>query len=73
MNTNIANIEDHMRSAGRIELIHYAGAAHRDPVAYALCCEYANDSTVSEETLKARALKAAYGWTVSPENLGGAS
>lgn len=73
MNIDIATIEDQMRASGRIELIHYAGAAHRDPVAYALCCEYATDPTASEVTLKARALKVTYGWTVSPEQMGSAS
>lgn len=45
-----------MRVAGRHELIHYAGAAHRDPVARALCVEYVRDPNADEATLKSRAL-----------------
>jgi hypothetical protein len=56
-----------LRALGRTELVHYAGAAHRDPVAWHMCAEYLLDPTASEHVLKSRALKAAYGWDVTPE------
>lgn len=48
-----------MRAAGRTDLIHYAGAAHRDRVAWHVCREYLADPSAGEWTLKSRALKAA--------------
>lgn len=46
-----------MRLTGRIELIHYAGAAHRDDVALHMCAQYLADPDADEATLKARALE----------------
>lgn len=56
-----------MGEAGHDHLIHYAGAAHRDPVAWHLCAAYLADPQSDEATLKSRALKAAWGWDVSPD------
>ena len=47
-----------LRATGRTELVHYAGAAHRDPVAYAMCVAWQADRTADEATLKSRALQA---------------
>ncbi len=47
-----------LRARGREELIHYAGAAHRDPVAWHMCREYKRDPGASESALKVRALAA---------------
>jgi hypothetical protein len=62
-----------MRLAGRTTLIHYAGAAHRDPVAHRMCIEWLADPAAGEATLKSRALLAVHGWVVSPEQLRAAS
>lgn len=65
-----------MRASGRDNLIHYAGAAHRDRVAWHVCAAYLADPTASEGVLKSLALRSAHGWDVSPEQLsaaGGAS
>ena len=51
----------HLRATGRTELVHYAGAAHRDPVAWHVCAEYSADTSALEQDLKTRALAAA-GW-----------
>lgn len=53
-----------LRATGRTELIHYAGAAHRDLVAWHMCCAYLADRDADEATLKSRAVKAAWGWDV---------
>lgn len=53
----------------RPELIHYAGAAHRDAVAAAMCDAYMADPSADEATLKSRALKAAWGWNITPEQI----
>jgi len=58
-----------LRAAGRLELIHYAGAAHRDRVAWHVCAAYLEDKSASEPVLKSRALKAALGWEVSPDDV----
>lgn len=52
------HIADDMRAAGRLELVHYAGAAYRDAVAARMCFEWADDPIASESTLKMRALQA---------------
>ena len=50
-----------MRARGREDLVHYAGAAHRDPMAHQMCLEYLDDPTCpegsvsTEHTLKHRA------------------
>ncbi len=59
-----------LRATGRESLIHYAGAAHRDQVAWHMCREYLLDQHASEALLKSRALKAAWGWDVTREMLG---
>ncbi len=48
-----------MRAHGREELVHYAGAAHRDPVAWQMCLAWQHDPSAPEATLKSRALAAA--------------
>ncbi len=45
-----------MRLAKRPELIHYAGAAHRDPTAARMCEEYRKTPNASVRELKARVL-----------------
>lgn len=66
-NLDIASVVASLRSSGREDLLHYAGAAHRDSVAWHLCAAYLADPTASEGHLKSRALKAAWGVDVSPE------
>jgi hypothetical protein len=56
-----------MRAAGADHLVHYAGAAHRDSVAWQMCAAWLADPTAPEHVLKARAIKAAWGWDVAPE------
>lgn len=58
-----------MRAAGRNELIHYAGAAYRDSVAAEMCRQYVADRGATEQVLKSRALKVAWGVDVAPENV----
>lgn len=48
-------------------LQHYAGAAHRDPVAREFCRAWCADPTATEATLKSRAVNAAWGWSTTPE------
>src|SRR4051812_4141393 len=54
-------------------LVHYAGAAHRDRVAWYMCLAYLEDRATGRESdeaeLKSRALRAAHGWSVSPDQL----
>lgn len=56
-----------MREAGCDSLIHYAGAAHRDQVAWHLCAAWLAQPADPEHVLKSRAVKAAWGWDVAPE------
>jgi hypothetical protein len=49
-----------LRATGRDELVHYAGAAHRDAFARQLCTEYLADPAATEEQLKARTRAVAY-------------
>ena len=58
-----------MRAAGRTELINYAAASYRDDVAWQMCLAWLADPSASEPQLQSRALKAAWGWDVSPEQL----
>jgi hypothetical protein len=51
---------DHLRAA-RPELVHFAGAAHRDQMALEVCREYQRDPTTSEDDLRARASATVYG------------
>jgi len=46
----------HLRKASRDELIHYAGAMHRDPAAYATIQLYLADPTAPLHVLTARRL-----------------
>jgi len=50
-----------MRRAGRLELIHYAGAAHRDRVAWYVTMGWCWNQGASEEELKATAVALVYG------------
>lgn len=52
-----------MRRLGRTDLVHYAGAAHRDLVAWHMTALWLDDPFASEPSLKTRALRAA-GWPV---------
>jgi hypothetical protein len=45
-----------MRRTNRHDLINYAGASYRDPVAWAMCQEWCLAPTASEKELKKRAL-----------------
>lgn len=58
-----------MTRAGREELVPYAGASWRDPVAWQMCLEYLSEPTADEAVLKSRALRVACGVDVSPENI----
>jgi hypothetical protein len=50
-----------MRAAGRDEMIHYAGASHRDPIAWHVTRAWIDDPSRTESECKSRAFKAA-GW-----------
>lgn len=50
-------------------LVNYAGAAHRDQVAWHMCLAYLATHSAPEWELKSRALKAAYGWDLSPADI----
>ncbi len=65
----IMAICDEMHLADRGELVHYAGASYRDDVAWQICLAWLADRSADEATLKSRALKAAWGWDLSPEDL----
>lgn len=41
-----------MRAAGRTELVHFAGAAHRDRAAAQLCREWQRSPSADEDTLR---------------------
>jgi hypothetical protein len=56
-----------MRAAGAEHLVHYAGAAHRDSVAWQMCAAWLADPSQPEHVLKSRAVLAAWGWVVEPE------
>lgn len=56
-----------MRAAGAEHLVHYAVASHRDRVAWQLCAAWLAQPADPEHVLKARAIKAAWGWDVAPE------
>lgn len=66
---NVDAVIAQMRGAGRDNLIHYAGAAHRDSVAWHFCWAYLADPTARERNLEAIALKLAWGIDVDPENI----
>lgn len=51
-----------MRSEGRDDLVHYAGASYRDDIAWQMCRVWFNAlRETSEADLKARAIKLAEG------------
>jgi hypothetical protein len=56
-----------MSEAGADHLVHYAGAAYRDAVAWQMCAAWLADPSQPEHVLKSRAVKAAWGWDVAPE------
>lgn len=58
-----------MRLRGDDHLVHYAGAAHRDLVAWHMCLAYLETPKAPEWELKSRALKAAYGWDLTPQDI----
>jgi hypothetical protein len=66
---DIAAVIAQMRDAGRLNLIHYAGAAHRDLVAWHFCWCYLADPTARERDIKAIALRCAWGIEVNPEHI----
>ncbi len=66
---DITAIIAQLKASGRTELIHYAGAAHRDPVAWHMCAEYLAAPRATESQLKSRALLAAHGLRVSTEQI----
>lgn len=66
---NIPALIANLRETGRTELIHYAGAAHRDQVAWEVCAGYLETPATPERDLKSRALKKVYGWDVTPEQI----
>lgn len=45
-----------MRTNGRPDLVHFAGAAHRDPAAARVVEQWLIDPTASEADLRARAI-----------------
>lgn len=55
-----------MRAAGRDELVHYAGACHRDAFAWAIVQAWYREPDASERVLYARAMMAVHGVDVSP-------
>lgn len=67
--TAIDQFCDALRAAGRHELVHYAGASHRDIVAWHMCSEWLAHPEEDEAQLKSRALKLAYGWEVPAERI----
>jgi len=66
---NTSQLIVQLRAAGRDELIHYAGAAHRDLVAWHMCAAYLADQDAPEHVLKSRALKEAHGIDITPEQI----
>ncbi len=63
-------IVDAMRAAEREELVHYAGAAHRDEVAWQVSAAWLADPAQPESVLKSRALAiAAPAWSLTPEEI----
>lgn len=62
LNANALDIEAiiaEMRAAGRQELVHYAGAAHRDPVAWFMVRVWIHARWKTESQLKEWALREA--------------
>jgi hypothetical protein len=53
--STIDQIIAHLRATGRTELIHFAGAAHRDPAARRVIEEYLMTPSASEASLRERA------------------
>lgn len=66
---DIAAVVAQMRASGRLNLVHYAGAAHRDLVAWHFCWAFVADPLARERDLKAIALRCAWGLEVHPGNI----
>ncbi len=66
---DIDNIIARMRASDRTELVHYAGAAHRDPFARAVVAAWLADQYASEALLRSRAHHTR-GDSVSPDDCG---
>lgn len=60
---------ERMRVRQDEHLVHYAGAAHRDLVAWHMCLAYLATPNAMEWELKSRALTAAYGWDLTPADI----
>jgi hypothetical protein len=58
-----------MRSAHREELVHYAGASHRDDVAWAMAFYWLQTPEATESVLKSKALKLAWGMDLTPDDI----
>lgn len=56
MTKTTTDIIAQLRSTGREELIHFAGAMHRDPAAYEMIQLYLDDPSAPEHVLTARRL-----------------
>lgn len=55
--------------AARVEMVHYAGAAHRDLVAWHVTRAWLDQPTRTESECKSIALKAAWRVDLTPEQL----
>lgn len=53
---SLSELRTQLIAAHRGELLHYAGAMHRDPIAYQMMIEWVNDTAAPEHVLKARCL-----------------
>lgn len=58
-----------MNEAGRIEMIHYAGSAHRDPIAWHVTRAWLDQPTRTESECKSLALKVVHGYDLTPEQI----
>jgi len=59
-----------MRAADRTELVHYAGASHRDDIAWCVAQAWLADPEQPESVLKSRALAiAAPAFALTPEQI----
>jgi hypothetical protein len=68
MHPTVNAMVDQMRAAGREELVHYAGAAHRDLTAWRMCEQWLLDRDATESVLKSRVYEAE-GCYISPEDI----
>ena len=58
-----------MNAAGRTEMIHYAGAAHRDQVAWHVTRAWLDQTSRTESECKSLALRAAWRVDLTPEQI----